>query len=409
MRVVSFSLVVPYVGIPHAGGELYLRHLTVLEELGHSVTVVAPSTELNRRAADRPGAPPSLILVHPDRMRPSADAIWALARPDAIRPSMRRAFRADTAVRDAVDAADVVEAQWAEMAFALGSRHRTQGSVLVVHDIPAQREWRWLQAAWRQRSPRKLIWRSWRTAVVSVTQIPALRAADITLVLSEKDAALAARSTRASRISVIDPVIWLGSDESAREDVAKVALFVASFGRRENAEAAVWLLDDVWPLVRAEHPDAELVLAGHGPPRHLVDLAARTPGVTVTGFVDSLDPYYASARVVLVPLRSGAGVKLKTIEALVRGKRIVATSIGAEGVIDVTGSHPFAVVDDARRFARETALALRTPGGADPLITEWARARYGREQYRAALERTLSTIIAGRPPGDRIRGDSVSR
>ena len=392
--MISFSLVAPYVGVPHAGGEFYRRHLGVLEELGHDVTVIVPSTELNRRAAARPGAPGALILVEAGRRMPMADAVWALLRPDAVAPSMRRAFHDDADVREARAQADVIEVHWAEMAFTLERRPRAAGSFLIAHDIPLQREWRWLVAAWQRRVLRKLIWRAWRTTVVAVTQVPALRAADVTLVLSSKDAVLATRMTRAPSITVIDPPLWSGDEARGQGEDEEIALFVAAFGRRENVEAAVWLLERIWPIVCSEQPDARLILAGDDPPSRLVDLAERTPGVTVTGYVESLEALYEQSRVALVPLQSGAGVKFKTIEALVRGKRIVSTSIGAEGITDDSGAHPFVVVDDALAFARETAAALRVAGQADPTVTEWARVRYGRAGYAAAVQAVLSGSIA---------------
>jgi glycosyltransferase involved in cell wall biosynthesis len=90
------------------------------------------------------------------------------------------------------------------------------------------------------------------------------------------------------------------------------------------------LVHEVLPLLLAELPSIRVVLVGSNPPPEVT--ALRGPNVIAPGWVADLDPVYAEARVVVAPLRYGAGVKGKIGEALSHGVPIVTTSVGVEGM-----------------------------------------------------------------------------
>jgi O-antigen biosynthesis protein len=133
---------------------------------------------------------------------------------------------------------------------------------------------------------------------------------------------------------------------SGRKDI----LFVAGFAHPPNVAAAIWLVSAIMPAVRAAHPGVHLWLVGSNPAHEIQRLAA--DDVTVTGYVsdERLLQFYASARVAVVPLRVGAGMKGKVIEALHYGVPLVTTPTGAQGLdgLDdaVTVSNDEAVIAD---------------------------------------------------------------
>lgn len=405
MRIVSFSLVVPFRGIPHAGGEFYLRHVETLLELGHRVVIVAPETESNLTALTR-ARPDVPVLLVPVRARSAAmrlgDRVSKLMLPHGMTPSTRSSIRSNSAVLSALREAQLVEAQWEEMSFALSAVSPRVPTLLVAHDVPSQRERRWLRAAWEIRSPKKIVWRTWRTFIVSITERRSLDRATVLVVLSAKDAELAMRVTKHTQVAVIDPPLWDGSAGARRDPTrrqSREAIFVAAFSRRENVEAGVWLLERVWPHVLARLPDARLRLVGADPPSDLVRRASEIPGVVVTGYVDDLDEYYDRAAVALIPLLSGAGVKFKTIDALVRDVPVVSTSIGAEGILDERDRVPFPVRDDPLAFADEVLRVLRSDDQSSS--GAWARARYGRERFAQRLDELLGAASSSRMLGRR--------
>jgi GT2 family glycosyltransferase len=109
-------------------------------------------------------------------------------------------------------------------------------------------------------------------------------------------------------------------------------LFVAGFGHPPNIDAALWLHSEVMPRVWARRPDAKLWLVGSNPTEQVMRLQG--DNTEVTGYVtdEALARHYAMARVAVVPLRFGAGIKLKVVEALQHGVPLVTTPVGAQGL-----------------------------------------------------------------------------
>jgi polysaccharide biosynthesis protein PslH len=182
-------------------------------------------------------------------------------------------------------------------------------------------------------------------------ELAAWRRADLVVAVTEDDR----RAIRAEAPSLEVGVVPDGADHLCRSRrPAKAAsatiLFVGNFAYEPNVDAARLLCETIFPLVRREVPHARLQLAGNAPPR---DLAAR--GVSFTGRVARLEPYYDRATVVACPLRIGGGIKVKMLEALTRGRAIVSTSIGVQGL----EAAPVLVRDDAQEFARALVHLLR--------------------------------------------------
>lgn len=109
-------------------------------------------------------------------------------------------------------------------------------------------------------------------------------------------------------------------------------LFVAGFGHPPNVDAAKWLVGEIFPKVKLRVPDARLLLVGSNPTNDVRALVDNT--VKVTGYVsdEALEDFYRSAGVAVVPLRFGAGVKGKVIEALHHGLPLVTTRVGMQGL-----------------------------------------------------------------------------
>lgn len=122
----------------------------------------------------------------------------------------------------------------------------------------------------------------------------------------------------------------------------------ASMDWMPNVEAVEWLLREVWPLVSAGNSQVKLVLAGRGMPA--VFKQARLDRVVVTEQVTDARQFYHDHDIMLVPLWSGSGLRIKLVEGLAYGKPIVTTSIGAEG-IPYTPGKELLVADDAQSFA----------------------------------------------------------
>lgn len=124
----------------------------------------------------------------------------------------------------------------------------------------------------------------------------------------------------------------------------KEILFVGSLNSMFNRQGLEWFLSEVWPLVRKETPKARLTVVGAGP-----SLRA-PPGVEQIGFVEDLEPFYGRCAFCIAPLLSGAGTRLKILEAMAWERPVVATRTGASGLGLGTGDGVLQA-DDARGFA----------------------------------------------------------
>ncbi len=167
-------------------------------------------------------------------------------------------------------------------------------------------------------------------------------------------------------------------------------LFVAGFAHPPNVDAATWLVNTIMPKVWARRPSARLALVGSNPTADVLALAGER--VEVTGFVDDseLERRYQHARVAVVPLRYGAGVKSKVVEALQQGLPLVTTSVGAQGLPGVEAT---CVVADDEEALAEHLLALLDDDaawrGQSQRGAAYARANFSRDTLRRQLGSAL--------------------
>ena len=135
--------------------------------------------------------------------------------------------------------------------------------------------------------------------------------------------------------------------------------FVASWtarGHTPNSDAFWWLAREVLPQVLAPVPWTRLRVTGANPPDDIAAVAG--PHIELTGFLPQLRPLYSRLRVVVAPDRFGAGLKIKTLEALQHGVPVVATTIGAQGIEVPQGLTPMVVTDDPAEFAAAVVRLL---------------------------------------------------
>ncbi|GJM21643.1 MAG: biofilm formation protein PslH [Planctomycetota bacterium] len=177
----------------------------------------------------------------------------------------------------------------------------------------------------------------------------------------------------------LDARPWNAPDESGR------VVFTGALDWHANVEGIGWMLDEVWPTVRAELPHAELIIVGRNPPDALVQQGA-TMGCRFTGFVDSILPHVKGASAYVIPLRVGGGTRIKAFEAMALGPPVVSTGVGVEGLPVEPGEH-YLRADEAPAFAEALLGLLRDTERARALSRRareyveknWSSARPARE------------------------------
>jgi len=137
------------------------------------------------------------------------------------------------------------------------------------------------------------------------------------------------------------------------------AIFVAGWLAGDlspNIPALAWFVERVLPLIVREVPDVSVRVSGRNAPKAALELAG--PNVSFAGFVRDLDEFYGGARVAIAPITYGAGVKIKTVEALQRGVPVVATPVGAEG-LGLSDSLEIDIAADEKTFAARVVRLLQ--------------------------------------------------
>ncbi len=150
----------------------------------------------------------------------------------------------------------------------------------------------------------------------------------------------------------------LGFVRDVEHPGAPLLVLLANYAYPPNVDAARHLCLEILPAVRSRVPDARVWLVGNAPGAEVLEL--RSEAVTVTGRVADVVPYLDVADAIVCPLRIGGGVKVKAIEALRRGKAVVSSSIGAQGLPD-TARRALVIADDPGTFAEAAAALLLDP------------------------------------------------
>jgi polysaccharide biosynthesis protein PslH len=237
---------------------------------------------------------------------------------------------------------------------------------------------------WPRSAMRELDWRRW-----AGFQRTAWRRFDRVQVFSERDARtiseLAPEVAAKVRVNPFGLVLPPAADPA--KEVPGMMLFVGNFTHAPNRDAAVWLAREIMPAVKARHAPARLRIVGSFATPEVLELKGRD--VDVITDVPSVRPHLEAACVVLAPVRTGGGMRMKVLHALAGGKAVVTTTRGTEGY---GANPPLVVADDAEGIAAQTARLLEDEPARREL-GERARA-FAREHHSpAAWAGRLETIF----------------
>ena len=175
-------------------------------------------------------------------------------------------------------------------------------------------------------------------------------------------------------------------------------LFVGGFNHPPNVDGICWFVDEVLPRVVQSCPDIKLHVVGSNP-TDAVD-ALQSERVVVYGYLsdEELDALYRRVRQVIVPLRFGAGVKGKVLEAIQKNMPVVTTSVGAEGIPDAASV--MNVVDDAQAFAA-TVIRINSGGTAAlerlQAYPQWLQRNFSKENAARIIEEDFGPALRQLP------------
>jgi glycosyltransferase involved in cell wall biosynthesis len=252
--------------------------------------------------------------------------------------------------------------------------------VLVDHDPP-------LRSSQTLRA--RLAWR--RVLIAGAEE------ADAVVVHTDSDRKLVRSLTPARRIVRIPLAVELPERalNPAGSGSSPTVLFFGSFAHRPNVDAALRLVRGIFPRVLERNPQARLSIVGSDPPRSLHRAAGEH--IAVMGAVPDLAPYLDQAAVVVAPISTGGGMRVKVLETLAAGKALVASRLAVDG-LDLTPGAQVALASTDAEFAERITELLADPVRRVSIAHEarsWALANLGWEGTESAYETLYESLSGG--------------
>ncbi|MEX0929110.1 MAG: glycosyltransferase family 4 protein [Balneolales bacterium] len=137
----------------------------------------------------------------------------------------------------------------------------------------------------------------------------------------------------------------------------KCLLAVSNWRWQPNIDGLIWFINTIWPVLKKRNPGLRFLVAGDGIPKRLKN-NRHAGGIAFLGFVDDVEFYRQQATVLVIPLLSGSGIKLKVLEGLASALPVVTTPMGAEG-IEITHREHYLLARDKTEFINCTDELLK--------------------------------------------------
>lgn len=254
----------------------------------------------------------------------------------------------------------------------------------------------------RAHARRVLLNPRWFGDRLSILQTPALRRAEfkainlakLTFICSDLDRDYLAKKSGSRNLHTIPNSVKI-QDLDDKSTCPQNILFIGTFQVRPNIQSANYLVEKIWPTIKNTIPQAKLLIVGSHA-ENLNQFNSPPSGVIYLGFVPDIERIYKSVRLVCCPILTGAGTRIKIIEAASFGKAVVTTSMGAEG-LDFEPGVSIEIHDDPDHISKACIRLL---------TDDIACRKMGRAAYNLASLKYDKTEIAGNTR--KIINDNVS-
>lgn len=257
---------------------------------------------------------------------------------------------------------DVVQVESVYLATYLPAIKKKSGAVTVLrmHNVEYQI---WLGLSQKHRNQLKQIYFNSLTERIRDFERAAWRDFDLLLPITEKDASLVERLEDADHV-VVAPFSIDTSKIKPGVNEQWVGYHIGAMDWIPNKDGVRWFLHKAWPKIRRSSPDFEFFFAGRKMPDDFkkVNLA----GVHCLNEVKDADEFIADKKILIVPLWSGGGIRVKILEAMAAGKVVITTSVGIKG-IDAKPDEHYLLAKKPEDFEKAVKWCLNNKAAAEKM------------------------------------------
>lgn len=186
----------------------------------------------------------------------------------------------------------------------------------------------------------------------------------------------------------------LSGGKAQREPSQKIVLFCGTLNYEANEDAILWFVKNVWPKILSKEPQAKFFIVGRNATKDIKALV-NDKDVILYENVDDVSPFYRKADICVVPIRFGAGTRIKILEAARFHIPVVSTSTGAEG-LELTNKKHYLLADDQDSFARSCLKLLADKKMAQELAQnnyQFASGQYDTQVIEKDIQKTFKGLL----------------
>lgn len=168
-------------------------------------------------------------------------------------------------------------------------------------------------------------------------------------------------------------------------------LFVGTLSWAPNNDGLIWFLRNVAPKINEKCCEFRITVVGKNPSRELLDISERYKNMNITGYVESVIPFYREADFMIVPLFVGSGQRVKIIEGFSYGIPIISTTIGAEG-LEYKEQENILIANNENEFLEK--INMMKNGGLRKKLSKNAKTTFDKYYSINAVEQKIQNVIS---------------
>lgn len=245
------------------------------------------------------------------------------------------------------------------------------------------------------------------TADSTLREIASILRCDLTLLIAEYEVDLLKNYFKIEMNLLFYLPILFDEEELNYEDLGNFGnrqdfVFIGNFWHEPNWDAVLYLKKSIWPIIRKQLPNANIRIYGAYPSQKVFDLNNKREGFLVVGRADDAKKVISDAKILIAPLRFGAGLKGKLLEAMQFGTPTITTSIGAEsinGLLDWNGfisDEPESLAANAVNLFQNEALWTKSQANGRFILKERFNKINFEKSFLEKLKYTLENLQKNR-------------